>query len=525
MRKRRELDLAAVLGAQMADVSESDTGRDQIQYIDIDLLDDDPNNFYELTKIDELAANIQMCGLQQPIRVRATENGRYIIVSGHRRRAALRMLVDSGETQYREVACIPERNTDISPAFQELRLIYANSDSRQLTSAQISKQAERVEALLYQLKGEGYNFPGRMRDHVAEACKVSKTKLANLKVIRENLISDFQKPYQKDVLAESTALTLAHMPQEHQQKIFDRLKATGEKIGYFYEYDAKRYGEWLDALDSLTCDKTGGPCTNADRKWEHITGGRYYGGNCASICCAECANLAHCRKACPYLRDKIKKLRADAKEQTAQEAAAKAEKDRPSIEQITAVWQREKTAREKAGKSIRAMCKACDIYYDKSTTDADWLAKENGEKIKKDTNLPFGNWFLLSQRKALCASADLLGVSIDSLLCHTDESGNTDGSIFQTGNPPMPGYYWCITGPLKGGGCLYWWSGKSWQHPGAEFDLNVHVSCWMPCPEIPEEFSWNRQPDEAGTNWTSGQIEKPKLQKGNDKNEKSPSMF
>ena len=34
-------------------------------------------------------------------------------------------------------------------------------------------------------------FPGRMRDHVAEACNVSKTKLANL-MIGRNLIQDFK---------------------------------------------------------------------------------------------------------------------------------------------------------------------------------------------------------------------------------------------------------------------------------------------------------------------------------------------
>ena len=48
-----KFDLAAVLG----DVSKLDTGitpdgREQIEYIDIALIDPDPNNFYELTDID-----------------------------------------------------------------------------------------------------------------------------------------------------------------------------------------------------------------------------------------------------------------------------------------------------------------------------------------------------------------------------------------------------------------------------------------------------------------------------------------
>ena len=62
--------------------------REQIEYIDIDRIDDDPRNFYELSGLDELAANIELLGLQQPIRVRPGEEpGRYVIVSGHRRRA------------------------------------------------------------------------------------------------------------------------------------------------------------------------------------------------------------------------------------------------------------------------------------------------------------------------------------------------------------------------------------------------------------------------------------------------------
>jgi len=57
--------------ATLKPVSESDhTGPEQIEYIDIGLLDGDERNFYQLTDIDELADNIQMCGLQQPSRLK-----------------------------------------------------------------------------------------------------------------------------------------------------------------------------------------------------------------------------------------------------------------------------------------------------------------------------------------------------------------------------------------------------------------------------------------------------------------------
>ena len=93
--EKRKFNVMDVLGEQLAGVAELNTsGPEQIEYIDIGLLDGGERNFYQLTDIDELADNIQMCGLQQPIRVRAGEGGRFTIVSGHRRCAALAQLVE-----------------------------------------------------------------------------------------------------------------------------------------------------------------------------------------------------------------------------------------------------------------------------------------------------------------------------------------------------------------------------------------------------------------------------------------------
>ena len=162
-------------------VSGPDTGKEQIEYIPVDQIDPDPNNFYSLDGLDELAGNIELIGLQQPLRVRPGEDGRFIVVSGHRRRAAILMIRDGGSEMFRDgVPCIVDRGEE-SPAMRELRLIYANASTRVMGPAEISKQAERTEMLLYQLKEEGViEFPGRMRDHVAEACRISKTKLARL---------------------------------------------------------------------------------------------------------------------------------------------------------------------------------------------------------------------------------------------------------------------------------------------------------------------------------------------------------
>ena len=67
---RRDVDVFALLDDQLSKVSDSDTnGREQIQYINLELLDADEANFYTIKDIDKLAANIELCGLQQPLRV------------------------------------------------------------------------------------------------------------------------------------------------------------------------------------------------------------------------------------------------------------------------------------------------------------------------------------------------------------------------------------------------------------------------------------------------------------------------
>lgn len=151
-------DLADVLKG----VPNLGTSKKQLEYIKRELIDPDPNNFYSLTGIDELAANIQLCGLQQPILVRPIDGVRYMVVSGHRRRAAIELLAEDEPEKWEEISCLVERD-EASPELQQLRLIYANANTRTMTGAELAEQAAQVEKLLYQLKEQGYEFPGKLR--------------------------------------------------------------------------------------------------------------------------------------------------------------------------------------------------------------------------------------------------------------------------------------------------------------------------------------------------------------------------
>lgn len=407
---------------QQTNVSDSDTGREQIEYIDIDCLDDDPNNFYALSGLEELAANIELCGLQQPIRVRTNPEaaGRFFIVSGHRRRAAVRLLVDSGRQELRNLPCIRERTAD-SAALQELKLICANSDSRKLTSAEISRQAERVEKLLYQLKEEGYEFPGRMRDYVADACRVSRTKLARLKVIRDKLDPCWQLSYENGELGEATAYALAQIPAEHQRVIFNSWKDRDKPPRQLYENMVKTFGERLAGIDQVECEQCGGNCSNLLGKrhkvlctdsWTYIP--------CGNICCAKCDNLTHCKDACHLLSDQVKQLKANASAQRKREKMAREEVERPIISEIREFWHRFGEARNAAKKTVEECYKTLNMCW--AHTDDEKVINLECLEAKFDTNtpMPYGYNFQLSAVRRLVGIADLLGCSLDYLFCRTD---------------------------------------------------------------------------------------------------------
>ena len=324
MADRKGFDLADLL----KDVSNLDTvpsdGREQIEYIDIGLIDSDPGNFYKLTQLEELASNIAVVGLQQPLRVRASEKDpqRVVVVSGHRRQAALKLLIKEGREDLREIPCIRERTAG-SAALQELRLIFANRDTRVISSGEIAKQAERVEMLLYQLKEEGFEFPGRMRDYVAQACKVSAPKLSRLKVIRENLIPEYMSLFEKDKLPEQTAYALARLPGDFQHRMFSALLtapsgAIAEKVLSKYN-EGWRWEPQLTCPDGKTC-KRGDVFLRRDceSSWQGFCGG--------NTCCLECPQAKASYSPCERMCSKAKVQRKAASDKKKEEEHKRQEK-------------------------------------------------------------------------------------------------------------------------------------------------------------------------------------------------------
>lgn len=485
---------------QLQSVSDSDH-QEQITYIDIDQLDADTNNFYELSNVPDLASNIQLCGLQQPIRVRNGENGRYTIVSGHRRRAALAMLVGDGYETFKRVPCIIEQD-GVSDAMRELRLIFANSSTRKMTPFELSQQAERVTALLYQLQEEGVEFPGRMRDQVAAACKTTSTKLAELKVIREKLQEPFQNQFRCNELNHSAAYALARLPADIQKDVDLALGAKAKPISGGAAENLLKYAATYYEVAASTQCPAGGNCGNLLGMLKGTAGSQYSWQYCEGKCCLNCCRSESCKGRCSEARMATKERAAKEAKRQEQQKLDNQKRSEAYKKKSAANARRLMPLIEKAG-----LTDSDSLTFDYSPIKVKEI-RRYAESSSVDDYL-YSERFIPSSPVNLCSMAKKLNCTADFLLGLTDEPkpcALPEGQLVIAGwmpggtTPRTPCEVVAVFdlgngNKMKG---VYQWNGRefTFQKGGASIDM-IPVK-WMMLP--PDEDEGGQHDENAAEN-------------------------
>ena len=475
-------DLGA-FAASLAPVSERDTAPESIRLIDIDLLQADEKNFFSMTdsSIEKLASNIELLGQMDPCRVRELPDGKYRIVSGHRRTAARRLLVSEGKN-FRQVPCIVECGND-SEEMQQLRLIFANSDTRELTPADLMETARQVEELLYKLKEQGVEFPGKMRDQVAAACHTHSTALAELKVIREKLLPEWKELFSAGTINKSVAYQLARLDPDVQEKAFE-LK--GKRIPIAEGVKTLSHNlPRMKAQDGAICRHKGTEqCGNYEGFVKANIRAATDWKTCAGKCCENCYEKACCPGACKTTKA------------LAQAEAAKRKKDNESRAERDKQRRQELAAKsvQNAGRLLAAIEQAgftgtlpCD-YYGREVPVKEIRSAAAG----KVEDSYYSENFIPSNPERLIECAKRLNCSADYLLGLTDQLRPKE---------PEPGQLmimgWMPGGTIPGHPCecvaqvdfddggqpvkhLAEWDGSEWIFRGMPFNVKIVKWCELP---------------------------------------------
>lgn len=282
---RNKVDVAAILGVQLAKVSDSDT---PVRLIPLAQIHPNPRNFYpRVENLEDLEESIQANGLLEPLTVVPDESGGYRLISGHNRFAALRRIHSA---KYEDgVPCL------VLPAMDEhveLAAIIEANRQRVKTQALLAEEAEKLTQAYMARKRAGENLPGRIRDRVAEAMQISKTKLANLTAIRNGIkVPGIKERWERNEIPEAAALIIARLPVEAQYRLLDWV------VNEHHSYSIKdiRMFDRIWLMFKHDCPDTGKLCHNAERMYKaHFRDGNLY---CCG-CCQCCLNRDTCPESC-----------------------------------------------------------------------------------------------------------------------------------------------------------------------------------------------------------------------------------
>ncbi len=292
---RNKVDVAAILGGQLAKVSDSDT---PVRLIPLNKITRNTLNFYPALDddaMDALVDSIKANGLLEPLTV-VPQDDFYRLISGHNRFSALlRLQAQAGAVggYNQEVLCrvLPPMTPE-----QELTAVIEANRQRIKSDALLAEEAKRLTEAYTKRREAGENLPGRIRDRVAEAMQISKTKLANLNAIRNGIkVPGIKEKWERDEIPEAAALEIARLPAEAQYRLLDWV------IDGHHSYsmrDVKKFAVMWGGC-SHKCPESSGFCTNA----EAIYNQDYHGGEWSGAgCCMLCLSRDTCQAACGFAR-------------------------------------------------------------------------------------------------------------------------------------------------------------------------------------------------------------------------------
>lgn len=202
--------------------------RKQLEYIPLNQIRPDPRNFYSTDGIEELADSIQTVGLIDPLWLRQLAPESYQVISGHRRRLAYELLVVRGDFPAdgaipvfvdRGAGDLPgvdeEKREEARPLFDRLKLVLANSDTRDKTPADRVQEVRELTEVFEKLRALGFRFPGNMREHIAAAAHMSESRVARLRVIEKGLTgANLRACFGRGQLGENAAYEIARRAPE-----------------------------------------------------------------------------------------------------------------------------------------------------------------------------------------------------------------------------------------------------------------------------------------------------------------------
>ena len=216
MARKLQLDVSIASGMKAA---ADDSFKDNIKMIDIEKVIPSKDNFYSLSDIELLADDIERQGLKHNLVVCENSDipGTFVIKSGHRRFAAIKLLSENNRYNSRYVPCLIDGKKSKSENI--LDLIMLNATARVMSDSELFEQYESLRNTLEQLKSEGKKIGGRIRENIAAVLNISPAQVGKIENIKHNAVNEIQTAVENGEMSIAVADKAAKLSREDQKKL------------------------------------------------------------------------------------------------------------------------------------------------------------------------------------------------------------------------------------------------------------------------------------------------------------------
>lgn len=194
--------------------------------VPLDLLHPDPRNdeVFELGGIEDLARDIEANGLAHypVVRPHPEFEDEYMIVAGHRRHAALTLLVERGHgSRFGQVACHLVASDDLDSG---VLMLTTNVRQRDLSTLERIHTISFAESLVAELRAAGRLDVGETTDgKIAELVNLAPRTVAYYRSLSK-LIDGLRDLLDERRITFTTARELAQQPTEVQERVLAQIK-------------------------------------------------------------------------------------------------------------------------------------------------------------------------------------------------------------------------------------------------------------------------------------------------------------
>ncbi len=196
----------------------SDSFIDSLKMLEVEDIIPNESNFYEMTEIEELAEDIERQGLMS-VPVVTEDNGEFHLISGHRRLAAVKLLIDEGRRKATTVPCYIKSAKSADET--QLDLIMLNVTQRKYSDSDTMREYEELERIFKAMEQAGNPVKGKIRNNIARVLNVSPAQIGKIDNIKHNAIPDVEQAVKSGDMSISTANEVAKLAPEQQKEIIE----------------------------------------------------------------------------------------------------------------------------------------------------------------------------------------------------------------------------------------------------------------------------------------------------------------